>query len=103
MDKEQRRKQALEWAQATGKGPGNREYIDAFFAGYFNHAQTRSDLIEGHVIEEFEALLEDSTHCENLLLRLVNAGDNLPSIRGIQDEHKRWMGKRFNVLEESNI
>lgn len=56
LTKEDRHKQAEKWAKATGSGPGKREYINAYFAGYFDHAQTRSDPIEAHIIQQFEEL-----------------------------------------------
>jgi hypothetical protein len=98
MDKEQRRKQALEWGRATGKGPGSIEYAEAFFAGYFDHAQTRSDGIESHVIGEFEALLEENDRFRNLLTRLVAAHEWLPGIRPIQDEAGILLGIKYSPV-----
>ena len=61
-DKQIRRDRAKRWAQEyqarTGKGPGDRGYIDSFFYGYFDHSMASARGIEGVVLDQFESLLD---------------------------------------------
>lgn len=64
--RERAHKAAEEYRVRTGNGPGRRGYIDTYFYAYFDHQMSSSEGIEGVVIEQFEALLDEIENYQDL-------------------------------------